>query len=232
MRKDTYRVPSSSTSTTIWPERREMDGIHSRTADDFVATLGRLGLSPDDTVVVYDDQGGAVAARMWWMLESIGHPGQVSGPRRRSSGLDRPRLPHRHRLGHAGAGCIPCGSRVHRRCTTRRTAREIPRRPPVTGAVPGRDRADRPQGRTHPRCGELSLSQAISTADDSGRAENWTRLYRDFPDDGIVSCGSGVNACHGALALVIAGRPMPDVYIGSFSDWSRRDLPVATGPNP
>jgi len=25
---------------------------------------------------------------------------------------------------------------------------------------------------------------------------------------------------------------MPDVYIGSFSDWSRRDLPVATGPNP
>ncbi len=42
---------------------------------DFVATLGRLGLAPDDTVVVYDDQGGAVAARMWWMLESIGHPG-------------------------------------------------------------------------------------------------------------------------------------------------------------
>jgi thiosulfate/3-mercaptopyruvate sulfurtransferase len=57
-------------------------------------------------------------------------------------------------------------------------------------------------------------------------------MYRNFPDDGIVSCGSGVNACHGALALVIAGRPMPDVYIGSFSDWSRRDLPVATGPNP
>jgi hypothetical protein len=25
---------------------------------------------------------------------------------------------------------------------------------------------------------------------------------------------------------------MPDVYIGSFSDWSRRDLPVATGPKP
>jgi thiosulfate/3-mercaptopyruvate sulfurtransferase len=56
--------------------------------------------------------------------------------------------------------------------------------------------------------------------------------YRDFPEDGVVSCGSGVNACHAALALVVAGRPMPDVYIGSFSDWSRRDLPVATGPKP
>ena len=57
-------------------------------------------------------------------------------------------------------------------------------------------------------------------------------VYRDFPENGVVSCGSGVNACHGALALVIAGKPMPDVYIGSFSDWSRRDLPVVTGPNP
>jgi len=57
-------------------------------------------------------------------------------------------------------------------------------------------------------------------------------LYRDFPRDGVVSCGSGVNACHAALALTIAGHPMPDVYIGSFSDWSRRDLPVSVGPNP
>jgi thiosulfate/3-mercaptopyruvate sulfurtransferase len=56
--------------------------------------------------------------------------------------------------------------------------------------------------------------------------------YGDFPEDGVVSCGSGVNACHTALALVVAGRPMPDVYVGSFSDWSRRGLPVVTGPNP
>jgi 3-mercaptopyruvate sulfurtransferase SseA len=32
--------------------------------------------------------------------------------------------------------------------------------------------------------------------------------------------------------MVHAGREMPAVYIGSFSDWSRRDLPVATGPKP
>ena len=34
-------------------------------------------------MVVYDDQSGAVAARMWWMLESIGHsrrsPGSWTG---------------------------------------------------------------------------------------------------------------------------------------------------------
>jgi thiosulfate/3-mercaptopyruvate sulfurtransferase len=63
-------------------------------------------------------------------------------------------------------------------------------------------------------------------------AEDLAVRYREFPDDGIVSCGSGVNACHAALALVVAGRPLPDVYIGSFSDWSRRALPVATGTEP
>ena len=40
---------------------------------EFAATLGRLGLTPEDHAVVYDDIGGAVAARMWWMLRAIGH---------------------------------------------------------------------------------------------------------------------------------------------------------------
>jgi thiosulfate/3-mercaptopyruvate sulfurtransferase len=64
------------------------------------------------------------------------------------------------------------------------------------------------------------------------RPDELTEIFQSFPREGIVSCGSGVNACHAALALVVAGRPMPDVYIGSFSDWSRRDLPIHTGPRP
>ena len=35
-----------------------------------------------------------------------------------------------------------------------------------------------------------------------------------------------------ALAMVAAGLPMPPVYVGSFSGWSRRGLPVAQGPKP
>ena len=50
--------------------------------------------------------------------------------------------------------------------------------------------------------------------------------------DRTPSCGSGVTACHGALAMVIAGRDMPDVYVGSFSEWSGFDLPVVTGDHP
>ena len=39
----------------------------------FADSLGRLGVSPHDEVVVYDDVNGGIAARMWWMLQSIGH---------------------------------------------------------------------------------------------------------------------------------------------------------------
>ena len=47
----------------------------------------------------------------------------------------------------------------------------------------------------------------------------------------IVHCGSGVTACHNALAMASAGLPMPRVYVGSWSGWiSDPDHPIATGP--
>ena len=39
----------------------------------FAAQLTALGLRTDTQVVVYDAQGGMVAARLWWMLRWIGH---------------------------------------------------------------------------------------------------------------------------------------------------------------
>jgi len=48
----------------------------------------------------------------------------------------------------------------------------------------------------------------------------------------VTSCGSGVNACQTALAMRVAGLPDPLLYAGSYSDWSRSGLPVATGPEP
>jgi hypothetical protein len=32
--------------------------------------------------------------------------------------------------------------------------------------------------------------------------------------------------------MVVAGEDMPDVYVGSFSEWSRLDRQVAIGPLP
>ena len=48
----------------------------------------------------------------------------------------------------------------------------------------------------------------------------------------VVACGSGVNACQLALAMRAAGLPDPLLYPGSYSDWSRAGMPVATGDAP
>jgi thiosulfate/3-mercaptopyruvate sulfurtransferase len=197
---------------------------------EFVATLGRLGIDRHDEVVVYDDMAGAVAARMWWMLESIEH----RGARLLDGGLSA----------WVDEGYPLQTGRVTPPAVT------YPAVPGFTGVVrydqlEGRALADvrapeRYRGDTEPvdpKAGHIpgAVNYPLAGSLDKGRFRSSRELanrYRDFPDDGVVSCGSGVNACHAALALVIAGRPMPEVYIGSFSDWSRRDLPVRTGSTP
>ena len=43
------------------------------TPDDFADLLGRHGIGNQHHVVVYDQGPGAIAARLWWMLRSVGH---------------------------------------------------------------------------------------------------------------------------------------------------------------
>jgi thiosulfate/3-mercaptopyruvate sulfurtransferase len=52
------------------------------------------------------------------------------------------------------------------------------------------------------------------------------------PSGTVTSCGSGVSACHNALAMRIAGLPDPLLYPGSYSDWSTAGEAVAVGPEP
>jgi thiosulfate/3-mercaptopyruvate sulfurtransferase len=198
---------------------------------EFTRTLRRLGLSHADDVVVYDDAGGAVSARMWWMLRSIGHGGDVrvldggiqawsdaSMPLEQNPVVpvptDYPPVSGFHGVvGHDDLeGRVVADVRAPERYLG-----EIEPIDPKAGHIPG--------AVNYPFTDNLEEGRFRSPMD-------LARRYRDFPDGGVVSCGSGVNACHAALALVVAGRPLPDVYVGSFSDWSRRDLPVATGPEP
>jgi thiosulfate/3-mercaptopyruvate sulfurtransferase len=46
----------------------------------------------------------------------------------------------------------------------------------------------------------------------------------------VVHCGSGVTACHTLLALAYAGMGMPNLYVGSWSEWSRNNkLKIISG---
>src|SRR4051812_42210761 len=47
------------------------------TVAEFAARMSALGIRDGDEVVAYDDVGGTIAARLWWMLDVLGHRARV-----------------------------------------------------------------------------------------------------------------------------------------------------------
>jgi thiosulfate/3-mercaptopyruvate sulfurtransferase len=198
---------------------------------DFAAVLGRIGIAPGSHVVVYDDAGGRIAARLWWMLRAIGHEKvQVldggyqawvtAGCDVEHGNVDPEPIVYPEPMGFDG---VVDHDQLHERVV-----------------VDARD-AERYRGEfepVDPKAGHIPGAVNVPTSLNLGAdghfrpPEELAVVYSGVAQDPVVSCGSGVTSCHNALAMVVAGHDLPDVYIGSFSEWSRRDLPVATGPNP
>ncbi|MEX0596640.1 MAG: rhodanese-like domain-containing protein, partial [Candidatus Paceibacterota bacterium] len=58
--------------------------------------------------------------------------------------------------------------------------------------------------------------------------ENYKSIFENKKsNEVIVHCGSGVTACHTLLAMAYAGFEIPKLYVGSWSEWSRKGKPIA-----
>ncbi len=203
----------------------------------FARRMAELGIDDDSHVVAYDDAGGAVAARRWWMLEDLGHRDvavldggfsawvAAGGPVTTVASSYPPgRLTLR---GHwtrviDRAGLVPRLMAddlvlVDARAPERYRG-DVEPIDPVAGHVPG--------AVSVPFSGNLGPDGRLLPAD-ALRAR-----FEAFGSSVAVSCGSGINACHDALAMRVAGLPDPLLYPGSYSDWSRSRMPVATGDDP
>ncbi len=199
----------------------------------FSAVLSRLGIATEVPVVAYDDRNGAFAARLIWMLRIIGQPAALldggldawpgplqSGPiEPREPVLDRPAVPWPDAaLANADevAAHIKRGGVVIDARDPQRYAGEVEPIDAVAGHVPG----------------ALNLPFTDNLAD--GRWLNADQLAQRFAQvekdpHAIVYCGSGVTACHNALAAESAGLPLPRVFVGSWSGWSTDpERPIAT----
>ena len=198
--------------------------------------LGHWGIRPGTTVVVYDDQNGAnAAARAWWMLRAAGHEDvRVLDGDFREAGTVTTDLPsiepapaypsNRWQLPVAdleqvGALREDPDWRVLDVRSSPRYRGETEPIDPIAGHIPGAINL--------PFAENLAGGRFKPPAD---LRNQYANLLGDIPPERVVvHCGSGVTACHTLLALEAAGLPGASLYVGSWSEWCRNDLPRAAG---
>jgi len=216
-------------------------GRHPLPDEDSLRMLfGAWGVDGDKTVVAYDDAGGAIAARLWWLLRWMGHEqsGVLDGGLTawQAAGLplarDEPKRCEARYEGRSGHMPVVDARQVAKglmqnslvlidaRSAERFTGQKEPL-DRVAGHVPGAINA--------PFQENLNADQLFRSA------KELEVYYRERLGDHPVGaaacmCGSGVTACHTLLALEVAGLSGAGLYSGSWSDWgSSPERPVATG---
>jgi thiosulfate/3-mercaptopyruvate sulfurtransferase len=205
----------------------------------FAERLGQLGFGSDNLIVAYDDSLGTIAARLWWMLDNLGHDrvALLDGGLKawRAAGLpESTDVP-----GPVPAARLELADRWTRVIDRDALVDRLPELTLLDARVPERYRGDVepvdaraghiPSAVNAPAKLSLNADGRFLPPDElAGRLASVAPSGRPV----AVSCGSGVTACHTAFALRLAGLPDPLLYPGSFSDWSRTDLPVAVGAEP
>lgn len=220
---------------------------------DFTALVDKLaqsGVSPDSQVVVYDDCGGAMAGRAWWLLRVMGHEAvavldggfpawnaanlSVSSVVPKSAPESAPGSVSEAQAGNLiaklAAEMIVTLEQLSEAAsentlidarTSERFRGEQEPIDPVAGHIPGA--INRPL--------QLNLNSDGCFKPAQQLRLEWTELLANTPAEQVIHyCGSGVTACHNYLAMEVAGLTGSRIYAGSWSEWIRDpQRPVATG---
>lgn len=209
--------------------------------EDLLQTLRRLGINTDSQVVAYDGQGGMYAARLWWLLRSVGHAA-VAVLDGGIGAWTEAGLPLETQETQAALGNISMGSALTRQVDVTQVLANISADAHSRLQVVDARAADRFRGENEtidPVGGHIPGAVNRFFKDNlqaDGRFKDAVQLRAEWlqkitrPEQSIMQCGSGVTACHNLLALEIAGLSGAALYPGSWSEWCA-DLsrPVATG---
>jgi thiosulfate/3-mercaptopyruvate sulfurtransferase len=205
-------------------------------------TVRAWGIGPDTRVVAYDDAGGAIAARLWWMLRWAGHPtaAVLDGGWQAWIRAGLPVESGRVRVDPAGFTariqpdrCVETedmvnflhgGGRLFDARAAERYRGDIEPIDAAAGHVPGAISA--------PFSCNLAGNGRFRPPRELRRIYD-ARLGGIAAADTVTMCGSGVTACHNLLAMEIAGLGAGRLYVGSWSGWiSDPGRPIARGPDP
>ncbi|HAC33474.1 MAG TPA: sulfurtransferase [Gammaproteobacteria bacterium] len=207
-----------------------IDGRHPLPQPErFFELLRSLGITERSRLVAYDDQGGLMAARFWWLCRWVGHlqvellnggwqAWLAAGGEASSEVSQRPRSdyvpgPFNNLTVSAAAlkrelaeGSVLL---VDARSVARFRGEEEPI-DTVAGHIPGA--VNRPATQ--------NLDAEGYFYEPARLRESWLSLLGDFqPDQVVHSCGSGVTACHNLFAMELAGLAGSRLYAPSWSGW-------------
>ena len=203
----------------------------------FARWLGAQGIHNRSQVVAYDDLGGSMAVRLWWLMRWLGHRrvAVLDGGFQawRDAGLvmtadvpdpepavfkgvaDQRMIVHADALMQQKAGRVLIDVR-----TAERFRGEAEPIDPVAGRIPGAVNVPWPENLG-------TDGRFLPAATLRGRYKQATGLEAE---ERVLMCGSGVTACFGILALEVAGIPGARLYAGSWSEWIRDPRrPIMTG---
>lgn len=200
----------------------------------FAETLSNLGVAENSHIVVYDDKNGSnAAARAWWMLRSFGFEnvqvldGGIQAAEKStmefSSGeetFEKTEPVRKEKWLLPVSTLEDVDNELKSNSSTVIDVRDAYRyrgeSEPidlVAGHIPGA--INIPFSENLDENGTFLSPEILK--------EKYSQLLKDKPEQLIIHCGSGVTACHTILALHHAGFAIPNLYVGSWSEWSRRE---------
>ena len=205
--------------------------------EDFVKKLGTLGIDKNSHVVIYDDKNGAnAAARFWWMLRAVGHKNvqvlngglQVAQNQNYPLSSVEEYYPETKYISDYQDWQLPqvwiddvkkasqdSDSMIVDVRESQRFDGIMEPIDLVAGHIPN-----------------AHNFPFIDNLDEKGLCKSpevlrnlYSELFDNYEKIKIIfHCGSGVTACHSLLALDYAGFDFPNLYVGSWSEWSRNEL--------
>jgi thiosulfate/3-mercaptopyruvate sulfurtransferase len=208
------------------------------TPAEFRARMEAAGIATDSDVVVYDDVGGTIAARLWWMLDNLGHESVsiLDGGIQAWIAAGQPLTRDATNYEPADLELRDEWTNVVDRDMLALRLRDVTL---LDSRAPERYRGEIEP--IDPAAGHIPTAISAPTTANlgaDGRFLSSEELRLRFEDLGaaegtvVTYCGSGANACHNILAMRLAGLDDPVLYAGSFSDWSTAGLPVLAGDIP
>ena len=210
---------------------------------EITATFSKWGIDKQVQVVAYDDKGGMIASRLWWMLKWLGHEAvavldggwqawQVNG-HPVSSEIVQPE-PRNFSASPQDEMILPLQDMIEKSAAEQalildaraaeRYRGETEPIDPVAGHIPAAISA--------PFAMNLD-EQGYFLSPEKLKARFEALLGKVPAEEAVCYCGSGVSGCHNLLAATHAGIKGIKLFPGSWSEWIvDPQRPVATGPEP